>query len=107
MASDLRCDDHPEHEAAFIIGNAQTGEQSFYCPECTGIFGLTMALAVLDPHDIAGAASERIKAAASNGQEVPAKPPARKRQKKAPAGKPGGAASVAGEGEKSPAPDGG
>ena len=48
MASDLRCDDHPDAAAAFIIGNADTGEQSFYCPLCTGIFGLTMALAFDD-----------------------------------------------------------
>lgn len=83
---ELRCDDHSELEAKFIVGNAETGEQSFYCPLCTGIFGLTMALAVLDPHDVAAAANEAIARVAKDGQEGPAKPPARKsKAKKAPA----------------------
>lgn len=94
MAGSLQCDNHPEIEADFILGNARTGDQSFFCATCMGTVGLVMALEILNPDDVAAAAAEKAGKTAANGAERPGKTPGRKRAKKAAAGQPDGAAGV-------------
>jgi hypothetical protein len=80
MAQTPMCELHAgEHEAAYIIGMVDTGEQLYLCNEGAAHFGLTLALQVLDPAEIANAA-QALLAAPANGEtgDKPANRPARK-----------------------------
>lgn len=103
----LPCDNHPELEAAFIVGETQTGKQSFFCPLCTGVFGLAMALATLDPADVKKAAEDELAKVASNGQEPPAKTPAPKSKAGQPRPRKARVSDVAKEAGTEPASDAG
>jgi hypothetical protein len=89
MAGTPPCEVHSDRDAAYIVGMAETGEQLFLCVECGAHFGLTLALATLDPAEIINAASA-LTATPANGEtgEAPANKPARKRAPKAPKPKP-------------------
>lgn len=78
------CEVHSEREASYIVGMAETGEQLFLCVECGAHFGLTLALATLDPAEIVNAASAIKATPAADGAtpEAPANKPARKRTAK-------------------------
>jgi hypothetical protein len=89
MSGTPTCEVHSDRDAAYIVGMAETGEQLFLCIECGAHFGLTLALATLDPAEIINAASA-LKTTPANGEsgEAPANKPARKRAPKAPKPKP-------------------
>jgi len=89
MAGIPSCEVHPDVECVYIVGMAASGEQLFLCDECGAHFGLTLALARLDPAEIINAASA-IKLSPVNGDtaEAPANKPARKRTPKVKATKP-------------------
>jgi hypothetical protein len=50
--ADLRCDFCTENLAAFIVGNAQTGEQTFACPADFARLGLTVAKLTLPQSEL-------------------------------------------------------
>lgn len=107
MAAGAHCDNHPEDEAHFIIGNADTGEQSWFCLPCTASFGLVMAVNFLDPNDVVKAGQEQLAKIAADGQEIA--PPGAKPKSK-PKGKPKATKrgrDLEAMGEKPPAPDAG
>src|SRR5207248_7472346 len=84
MAQTPACEIHSDVEAAYIIGDVQTGAQLFLCADCAAHFGLTLALQRLDPAEIANAAQAVGATPPQDGQpEAPANKPARKRRPKA------------------------
>lgn len=70
------CPDEAKHEASFLMGNLENGEQLALCPSCVVIWGLEMAKAVLAPAQVLEALG--LDVAALTPQEDPA-PPAPKR----------------------------
>jgi hypothetical protein len=107
MATPLVCDEADGQEAKFIVGNAETGEQTFLCPAGMARFGLAMAISYLDPQQIIAEVQQAQAQTAANGQEPPAPKPGRKR--KAPkVGKPAADGQpVAGDAEAPPPADDG
>jgi hypothetical protein len=82
MGQTPRCELHNgEHDAAYIIGQVETGAQLFLCNEGAAHFGLTLALQILDPAEIINTAQAIGTKPADNG-EAPADKPARKRAAK-------------------------
>jgi hypothetical protein len=105
MATPLACDNNDGLEAKFIVGNAETGEQTFLCPVDMAKFGLAMAISLLDPAEIIAEVQSVQAAVTHNGQEQAPPPRGRKRQKPK-VGKPTqDAEPVAGDAETPPPAD--
>jgi hypothetical protein len=82
MAGDLKCDMGCGTEAAFIVGNTETGEQLLLCAPDFARFGLEMAKSALPPEEIAAAIGPLFVQGAADGAE--AERPKRARKSKAP-----------------------
>lgn len=82
MASTPTCELHNDHDADYIIGDVQTGAQLMLCTEGAAHFGLTLALANLDPAEIINAAQAIGATPPANGTEGTGSKPARKRATK-------------------------
>jgi len=82
VATPLVCDEGDNQAAAFIVGNAETGEQTFLCPAGMARFGLSMALSLMDPADIVREVEAVQRQVAADGQEQQAPRPSRKRKSK-------------------------
>jgi hypothetical protein len=80
MAAPLVCDEQDGEVAKFILGNAETGEQTFLCPAGMARFGLAMAISYLDPQQIIAEVQQAQAQTAANGQEQT--PPKRGRKSK-------------------------
>jgi hypothetical protein len=105
MAAPLVCDEQDGEVAKFIVGNAETGEQTFLCPAGMARFGLAMAISYLDPQQIIAEVQQAQAQTAANGQEQTPPPRGRKRQKPK-VGKPTqDAEPVAGDAETPPPAD--
>ena len=67
------CENHPDAEAALIIGNTSTGEQLWLCGPCSARFGLDMACAVLPLEEVMQQVIQAFPqlADAPNGAEAP------------------------------------
>lgn len=80
-----QCDLKDDQPVAFIIGDANTGEQMFLCAGDAARFGLQLAMATLPLEEITGEVGSLAASVASNGQEGAGEMPARKskRSKKA------------------------
>jgi hypothetical protein len=84
--ADIRCDFCADNLAAFIVGNIETGDQTFACPVDFARFGLGIAKAVLPQSELDAALSATTAPTApeseGNGSQQPEPKRARRRASK-------------------------